>query len=99
MAETFAGLHTMTENQLIEKVNTAFEGHAGGGGLDLKPIFEVQLFLNELMRREQDRATQAMVKLTEELHRFTKQMRNMTIAILIATIVSIALSVIALLKP
>ena len=88
MAETFAELRALPDEELIR----LHDHHAKSVQVATKH------YLEELARREQDRATQTMLKLTQEVHSFTKQMRNMTIAILLATLVSIAVSIIALVK-
>ena len=51
---------------------------------------------DELVRREQDKATQAMLMYTEKMFCFTQQMRNMTRVITGFTIFSVLLSLASL---
>jgi hypothetical protein len=49
----------------------------------------VQSYRDELVRREQQRSTDAMLAYTKEMHALTKQIRNLTIVILAATVVTV----------
>jgi len=63
---------------------------------DVRHLLLAQLFRDELVRREQEQATAAMLKYTAEVHDLTRQMRNLTWVILGATLLSLAASVCAL---
>ena len=53
---------------------------------DLRNMLSAQSYRDEIVRREQDKATQAMLVYTKEVCGFTKQMKTMTVIILVATI-------------
>jgi hypothetical protein len=61
---------------------------------DPRHLLLAQCFRDDLVRREQERGTKAMLKYTDQMHEMTKQVRNLTIVILIATILSLIASVI-----
>jgi hypothetical protein len=63
---------------------------------DVRHLLLAQLFRDELVRRDQEQATAAMLKYTADVHDLTRQMRNLTWIILGATLLSLAASAFAL---
>ena len=88
---TLEELRNMPDEELAKKID---QQHSLTP--DVRHLLLAQCFRDELGRREQDRSTQAMLEYTERMHRFTKQIRDMTIIILIATILSVAASAMSL---
>ena len=88
---TLEELRHMPEEELAKKIDQQYSLTP-----DVRHLLLAQCFRDELVRREQDRNTQAMLDYTERMHRFTKQVRDMTIIILVATILSVAASAISL---
>jgi hypothetical protein len=88
MAKTLEGLRELPDAELIHQHDEVAK----------TTVIGTQYFVDELVRREQDRATQAMLQSTQEMHKFTKQMRTMTIIILLATLASVAVSLLAFFK-
>ena len=88
---TFIELRSMPDEELYQRIDQQFT---------LTPIERhlmlAQLYRDELVRREQDRSTQAMLDYTERIYRFTKQVRDMTLVVLFAAILSLAASVVSL---
>ncbi len=87
---TFDELRSMPDDELYQKIDQQFS-------LGSAPHHSMlaQLYRDELVRREQDRSTQAMLDYTERIYRFTKQVRDMTLVVLFAAILSLAASVVS----
>ena len=60
----YEGLNKLKPAKLIEKLNENVDEHNRSGGLDLKAIFNVQVILNELAKRQQNRQTQLITWMT-----------------------------------
>jgi hypothetical protein len=88
---TLQELRDMPDDELAKKVDQQYSLPPNERHLLL-----AQCFRDELTRREHDRNTQTMLDYTDKTHRFTKQVRDMTIVILVATILSVVASVIGL---
>lgn len=88
---TLDELRNMPDEELAKKIDQQYSLTP-----DVRHLLLAQCFRDELVRREQDRSTQAMLDHTEKMHRFTKQVRDMTIIILVATILSVGASAISL---
>jgi hypothetical protein len=86
---TYKELRETPEPEMIKTIDY----HLGGIDLTQKSDIVARIFHDELVRRSQDKFNQVMLNYTQEVHRFTKQMRNMTIIILFATIVTTALGI------
>ncbi len=80
-------LKKMPENDLLMYA----DGQLGSRSVNVFHILIAQLYLNEFSMRGQDR-------IAKEVHQFTKQMRTMTVIILIATIVSVGAAVLGVLR-
>jgi hypothetical protein len=88
---TLDDLRNMPDEELAEKVDRQYSLTP-----DVRHLLLAQCFRDELIRREQDRNTQRMLDYTNEMHRFTRQVRNMTVIILVATILSVVASAVTL---
>lgn len=88
---TLEELRSIPDEELIKKIDQQLSLTP-----DVRHLLLAQCFRDELGRREQDKATKAMLDYTEKMYRFTKHVRDMTIAILVATILSLATSGISL---
>lgn len=88
---TFAEMRSMSDEQLIGCIDRQFA---------LGPATFHQLlaerYRDELLRREQERHAEVMLRYTEKVHGYTKQMRNLTVLILFATLASLAVAVLAM---
>jgi hypothetical protein len=56
---------------------------------DARHLLLAQCFRDELVRREQERSTKEMLNYTAQMTKLTKQVRNFTIVIFVATILSL----------
>jgi hypothetical protein len=88
---TLAELQAMSAEELGSKVDQQFSMTPAPWRLML-----AQIFRDELVRREQDRTTQSMLDYTERMYRYTKQVRNLTWVILVATLLSLFASGVSL---
>lgn len=88
---TLEELRKMPDEELAGKVD-----HQYSLTPDVRHLLLAQCFRDELVRREQNRSTQAMLDSTEKMQQFTKQVRDMTIIILVATILSVGASAVGL---
>lgn len=88
---TLEELKNIRDEELAEKIDKQYSLTP-----DVRHLLLAQCFRDELVRREQDRVTQKMLDFTDNTCRFTEQVRNMTVAILVATFLSLIVSLIAL---
>jgi hypothetical protein len=58
---------------------------------DARHLLLAQCFRDELVRREQERSTKEMLNYTAQMTKLTKQVRNFTIVIFVATILSLVI--------
>lgn len=80
---SYAQLKALSDEELERRL----DGTLGGG-----TALHTNFYREEIARRESERSSRKMVELTE-------QIRLLTLAVTAATIVALALSVIALMKP
>lgn len=88
MPHDYYRLKQLSEDELIEEFNKLAES------ANLGPIF----FCEELVRRQNERLNEKMLKYTYELAYFTKVITALTITSTLASLVSVVLSIIMLLK-
>ena len=81
-------LRTLHETQIVTKIDQILEGV-----LSPEHLLIVQMYRDELLRREQQKSNEAMLAYTKEMNAMTKQIRNLTIVILVTTLVTIVISV------
>jgi len=84
-------LRNMRDEDLAKKIDQQYSMMP-----DARHLLLAQCFRDELVRREQNRSTQAMLGYTESVDRFTRQIRTLTIWILAATILGVATGTISL---
>ena len=62
---SFEQLRSVTANELVAEVNNRLKSIGEAGGLDKIPLaLEAQIFINELLRRDQDKQTNTIVRCT-----------------------------------
>jgi len=81
-------LRTLHETQLVTKIDQMLEGV-----LSPEHLLIAQMYRDELLRRDQQKSNDAMLAYTKEMNAMTKQIRNLTIVILAATLVTLVISV------
>lgn len=81
-------LRSMPDEELTERIDEQYSLTP-----DARHLLLAQCFRDELVRREQERGTTAILNYTAQMHALTKQMRNFTIVILGATILSLVTSI------
>ena len=91
---TFDELRNMSREELEKKIDEQISRAQN-------PIhnFLSELYLAELVRREQSKATESMIHYTNEVFRFTKQIRDMTIIILFLTLLGLIPNLYYIFKP
>ena len=72
--------------------------HLSGLAVDQKSDLIAELCKDELVRRGQDKIDQTMLQYTKEVHVFTRQMRCMTVIILIATLVGVFFTILGFVR-
>jgi hypothetical protein len=85
---TFETLRDATCEELVQQVNMLIkkaETDKTGGADRALPLFQAQLPMNELVRRDQDKQTRAML-------RYTKWIWGMTLAIGAMTVIQLGLA-------
>src|SRR5438309_3215470 len=88
------GLSTQTEpralheTQLVTKIDQMLEGV-----LSPEHLLIAQMYRDELLRRDQQKSSEAMLAYTKEMNPMTKQIRNLTIGILVATLLNLVISI------
>ena len=85
---TQAELRTLHETQIVTKIDQMLEGV-----LSPEHLLIAQMYRDELLRRDQQKSNDAMLAYTKEMNAMTKQIRNLTIVILAATLVTLVISV------
>ena len=80
-------LHTLHETQIVTKIDQMLEGV-----LSPEHLLIAQMYRDELLRREQQKSNNAMLGYTKEMNAMTKQIRNLTIVILAATLVTVGIT-------
>jgi len=88
MPHDYYRLKNLTEDELIEEFNKLAEE------ANLGPVF----FCEELVRRQNDKLNDRMLKYTYELAYFTKVITILTIISTLASLASVIVSVIMILK-
>lgn len=88
MPHDYHGLKNLSDEQLIAEFNKLIEEAALG------PVF----FCEELVRRQNDRLNDRMLKYTYELAYFTKWITAMTLLSTVASLASLIVSIIMILK-
>jgi hypothetical protein len=83
---TFQALQAMTDEELRTIYDTKSKNTFVG----------TKFYLDELSRREALRIERAALEVAQRSHRATETMRNLTWVILVATVVNVALVVVAL---
>ncbi len=84
---SFEQLRSETANKLVAEVNNRLKSIGEAGGLDKIPLaLEAQIFINELLRRDQDKHTKAMLCYTRSMNRMAITMTVMTLCILGLTV-------------
>ena len=88
-------LRTLNEHLLVFEIDRRLEGV-----LSAENLLIAQMYRDELLRREQQKSTDAMagytkemLAYTREMNAMTKQIRNLTIVILVATLVTLGITV------
>ena len=83
---SFEQLRSATANELVDEVNNRLNFIGGAGGLDKIPLaLEAQIFINELLRRDQDKQTNTILCYTQWMTRMTVAITLMTLLILVLT--------------
>lgn len=90
---TLRELRTMSDDELVTNIDQQLGLTPDGRHLAL-----MQWYYGELQRHEQETSREVMRGYTREMNRFTKQVRDMTAVIVIATFVNLVLAVMMLLK-
>lgn len=88
MPHDYYRLKNLTEEELVEEFNKLADS------ANLGPIF----FCEELVRRENEKLNDKMLKYTHELAYFTKWIVVLTILSTLASLISMATSIIMILK-
>jgi hypothetical protein len=82
---TFKELRESTDEKLIENIrNLSSITHVAGVGSE---AVEGQIYLNELVRRDQEKETGIIVRYTKVMVRYTKYMTVMTGLMLVLTVI------------
>jgi hypothetical protein len=81
-------LRTLHDTQLVTKIDQMLEGV-----LSPEHLLIAQMYRDELLRRDQQKSNDAMLAYTKEMNAMTKQIRNLTIVILAATLVTLVISI------
>ena len=81
-------LRTLHEIQLVTKIDQMLDGV-----LSPQHLLIAQMYRDELLRRDQQKSNDAMLAYTKEMNAMTKQIRNLTIVILAATLLTLVISV------
>jgi hypothetical protein len=79
-------LRSIPDEELAKKIDQQYSVTP-----DARHLLLAQCFRDELVRREQERSTKAMLNYTAQMTKLTKQVRNFTIVILVATILSLVI--------
>ena len=83
---SFEQLRSVTANELVDEVNNRLNFIGGAGGLDKIPLaLEAQILINELLRRDQDKQTNTILRYTRWMTRMTVAITLMTLLILVLT--------------
>ncbi len=83
---SFEQLRSVTANKLVDEVNNRLKSIGEAGGLDKIPLaLEAQIFINELLRRDQDKQTNTIVRYTRWMTMMTAVITLMTLLILVLT--------------
>ncbi len=88
---TVQEVRTMSDEALIAHLDQQL-----GLPPEVRPLTLIQWYASELQRQEQERRSRVLLAYTQAIDRFTKQMRDMTAVILIATFVNLVLAVMVL---
>jgi hypothetical protein len=94
--DTFERLRSMTTPELVERIDSQLRASDGGQERHTRNLIASQLYINEFARRDQEKTTDTMLHLTQEMHSFTREVRNLTLIILGATIVSLVVGIFTL---
>ena len=81
-------LRTLHDTQLVTKIDQMLEG-----AVSPEHLLIAQMYRDELLRRDQQKSNDAMLAYTKEMNAMTKQIRNLTMVILAATLVALVISV------
>jgi|RhiMetdeSRZDD1v2_1073273.scaffolds.fasta_scaffold236526_3 hypothetical protein len=84
---TYEELISVSKDELIQYIDTQLSLNRPD------QLLRAQLYINELTRRDQDKSNRVMLDYTQEVHRFTRQMRTMTVVILVFTIVGVIVAI------
>jgi hypothetical protein len=98
---TYEEIRKMSEGDLIQEIEKHIRTlnlESAKNTININYLLLVQPFRDELVRREQDKITQAMLGYTEKMHSMTKQMRCMTVIILVATVFGVAAAILSVLR-
>ena len=83
---SFEELRSAPPNKLVAEVNNRLKSIGEAGMLDRIPLaLEAQLFINELLRRDQDKQTDTIVRYTRWMTINTAVITFMTLLILVLT--------------
>jgi hypothetical protein len=82
---THAELRSMPDEELVKSIDRQYSLTP-----DARHLLLAQCFRDELIRREHEQSTTAMLGCTSQMHELTKQIRNLTIVILMATMLTLA---------
>ena len=83
---SFEELRSAPPNKLVAEVNNRLKSIGEAGMLDRIPLaLEAQLFINELLRRDQDKQTDTIVRYTRWMTIMTAVITFMTLLILVLT--------------
>jgi hypothetical protein len=77
-------LRSMPDEELARRIDDQYSKMP-----DARHVLLAQCFRDELVRREQERSTKAMLNYTDQMLKLTKQVRNFTIVILVVTILNL----------
>jgi hypothetical protein len=67
---TYEELISVSKDELIQYIDTQLSLNRPD------QLLRAQLYINELTRRDQDKSNRVMLDYTQEVHRFTRQMRT-----------------------
>jgi hypothetical protein len=82
---SYEELNKLTTSELVDKINENVSRHNTGGGLEIKPFFNAQFYVSEVVKRQQDKQTKTMLCMTWAI-------TGMTVVITVATLINLFLA-------
>ena|SRR2546422_10642454 len=88
----------MSASELQQAINDRLQKMSVGGGTGYHTQYapETQLFINEIIKRDQVKLSVEMLTLTKEMNRYTRQITWLTKVVTIATVLALVIATIGL---